>query len=54
MKTHRFLDRWFNSLNSLAIAYILTGMYVEMMGTAEPGKDINFFLREAKKIWKRR
>lgn len=54
MKTHRFLDRWFDSLNSLVIAYILAGLYAEMMGSAEPGRDINSFLKESKKIWKRR
>lgn len=53
MKTHRFLDRWFDSLNSLTIAYILAGLYEEMMGSAEPGRDVNSFLKEAKKTWKR-
>ena len=29
---HRILDRWFGSLDSLTIAYILASMYEQMMG----------------------
>ena len=48
----KVLNDWFNSLDSYELSFIFPGMYEDYMESAEPGDDINAFIKEAKATWK--
>ncbi|MBQ1748375.1 MAG: hypothetical protein II041_06785 [Bacteroidales bacterium] len=46
------LDSWFNSLDSYELGFMFPGEYEETMASADPGVNINTFVREVKAMWK--
>lgn len=50
--TQKQLDSWFNNLDSFELAELFPSLYEETMLSADPGVNINTFIKEAKSDWK--
>ena len=46
------LDSWFKNLDSFELAELFPSLYEEIMMSADPGVNINTFIKEAKSDWK--
>jgi hypothetical protein len=46
------LDSWFNSLDTFELGLMFPGEYEETLESADPGVNINSFVREVKAMWK--
>jgi hypothetical protein len=46
------LDSWFNSLDTFELGLMFPGEYEETLESADPGVNINTFVREVKAMWK--
>lgn len=46
------LDKWFNNLDSFELGFMFPGEYEEAMESADPGVNINTFIKDIKKMWK--
>ena len=47
------LDKWFNNLDSFELGIMFPGEYEEAMESADPGVNINTFVKDCKQTWKR-
>ena len=46
------LDSLFNSLDTFELGLMFPGEYEETLESADPGVNINTFIREVKAMWK--
>lgn len=50
--TQKQLDSWFKNLDSFELAELFPSLYEETMLSADPGVNINTFIKEVKSDWK--